>query len=128
MLNTRELDILNILWSAATPMTSTDIVSAGNGLSQSTVQAVLRKLLKEDLIQVSGITHSGNVLSRMYEPKEASKDLILQTFLEDYRSFSNIISKETLVSAMLQSDTDKEKRAEEIKHLKRMLDDFEKGL
>ncbi len=128
MLNTRELDILNILWNASAPMTSTDIVSAGNGLSQSTVQAVLRKLLKAELIQVSGITHSGNVLSRMYEPRETSKDLILQTFLEDYSSFSGIISKETLVSAMLQSDTDKEKCAEEIKRLKRMLEDLEKTL
>ena len=56
MLNTRELDILNILWNSGVPMTSSDIVNAGRGLSQSTVQAVLRKLLNANLVKVSGIT------------------------------------------------------------------------
>ena len=81
MLNTRELDILNILWNSGVPMTSSDIVNAGNGLSQSTVQAVLRKLLNANLVKVSGITHSGNVLSRQYEPEASSKDIILEILM-----------------------------------------------
>ena len=72
MLNTRELDILNILWNSGVPMTSSDIVNAGRGLSQSTVQAVLRKLLSASLVKVCGITHRGNVLSRRYEPEASS--------------------------------------------------------
>ena len=63
MLNTRELDILNILWNSGVPMTSSDIVNAGRGLSQSTVQAVLRKLLNAKLVKVRGMNHRGNVLS-----------------------------------------------------------------
>ena len=76
MLNTRELDILNILWNSGVPMTSSDIVNAGRGLSQSTVQAVLRKLLNANLVKVSGITHSGNVLSRQYEPEGSQKTTV----------------------------------------------------
>lgn len=128
MINPRELDVLNILWRTGLPMTSTDIVNAGLGLSQSTVQAVLRKLLKSELVKVSGITHSGNVLSRTYEPDESSKGLILQQFLDDYCNFSNIISKEDLVVAMIQAEESKEQKVKEIKSLKKTLDELASSL
>ena len=127
MLNTRELDILNILWNSGVPMTSSDIVNAGRGLSQSTVQAVLRKLLNANLVKVSGITHSGNVLSRQYEPEASSKNIILHQFLEDYRNFSNIISKEELLTSIVKLSEDSEKRKNEIKELKKVLTNLEKG-
>ena len=127
MLNTRELDILNILWNSGVPMTSSDIVNAGRGLSQSTVQAVLRKLLNANLVKVSGITHSGNVLSRKYEPEASSKNIILHQFLEDYRNFSNIISKEELLTSIVKLSEDSEKRKNEIKELKKVLANLEKG-
>lgn len=127
MLNTRELDILNILWNSGVPMTSSDIVNAGRGLSQSTVQAVLRKLLNANLVKVSGITHSGNVLSRQYEPEASSKNIILRQFLEDYRNFSNIISKEELLTSIVKLSEDSEKRKNEIKELKKVLANLEKG-
>lgn len=69
-LNPRELDVLNILWKSEEAMTSTDIVNEMRGLTQSTVIAVLRKLLKDDLVEVCGVTHSGKVLSRTYRPTE----------------------------------------------------------
>ena len=127
MLNTRELDILNILWNSGVPMTSSDIVNAGRGLSQSTVQAVLRKLLNANLVKVSGITHSGNVLSRQQEPEASSKNIILHQFLEDYRNFSNIISKEELLTSIVKLSEDSEKRKNEIKELKKVLANLEKG-
>ena len=127
MLNTRELDILNILWNSGVPMTSSDIVNAGRGLSQSTVQAVLRKLLNANLVKVSGITHSGNVLSRQYEPEASSKNIILHQFLEDYRNFSNIISKEELLTSIVKLSEDSEKRKNEINELKKVLANLEKG-
>ena len=127
MLNTRELDILNILWNSGVPMTSSDIVNAGRGLSQSTVQTVLRKLLNANLVKVSGITHSGNVLSRQYEPEASSKNIILHQFLEDYRNFSNIISKEELLTSIVKLSEDSEKRKNEIKELKKVLANLEKG-
>ena len=126
MINPRELEILNILWNSEEPMTSSQIVNVGDMLSQSTVQTVLRKLLKAKLVEVTGVTYSGNVLSRTYKPSEASRDVILQKFVDDYNGFRNIISKETLVAAMLDTDGSEKERASEIASLKNMLKEYEK--
>lgn len=125
-MNPRELDVLNILWKTDEPMTSTDIVNEQRGLTQSTVIAVLRKLLKDGLVEVSGVTHSGKVLSRTYRPTEESRDLILQNFQNDYRNFSNVIPKSSLCAAILEVDDNPTKAKEEIKKLKAILADFEK--
>ena len=125
-MNPRELDVLNILWKTEKPMTSTDIVNEQRGLTQSTVIAVLRKLLKDGLVEVSGVTHSGKVLSRTYRPTEESRDLILQNFQNDYRNFSNVIPKSSLCAAILEVDDNPAKAKEEIKKLKAILADFEK--
>lgn len=125
-MNPRELDVLNILWKTDEPMTSTDIVNEQRGLTQSTVIAVLRKLLKDGLVEVAGVTHSGKVLSRTYRPTEASRDLILEYFQNDYRNFCNVIPKSTLCAAILEIDEDAAKSKEEIKKLKSFLADFEK--
>lgn len=125
-MNPRELDVLNILWKTEEPMTSTDIVNEQRGLTQSTVIAVLRKLLKDGLVEVSGVTHSGKVLSRTYRPTEESRDLILQNFQNDYRNFSNVIPKSSLCAAILEVDDNPAKAKEEIKKLKAILADFEK--
>ena len=86
MIHPRELEILNILWNSEEALTSSDIVAEGNRLSQSTVQAVLRKLLNEGLVQVEGVTHSGNVLSRTYKPTEASREAIKEQYVNNYFS------------------------------------------
>lgn len=100
MIHPRELEILNILWGSDKALTSMDIVEAGKGLSQSTVQAVLRKLLKDGLVGVEGVTHSGNVLSRTYRPTEKSKEVVLQQFVEQYKGISNIVSKDEVIKAL----------------------------
>lgn len=127
-MNVRELDVLNILWKHDEPMTAIDIVNERNELTQSTVTAVLRKLLKAGLVQVEGVTHSGKVLSRTYRPTEASKEVILDNFTEDYRSFTNVISEANLCAAILKSNEDKAKAKAEIKQLKSILRDFERDL
>lgn len=100
MIHPRELEILNILWGADNALTSMDIVDAGKGLSQSTVLAVLRKQLEGGLVEVDGVTHSGNVLSRTYRPTERSKEVVLQQFVEQYKEISNIVSKGEVIKAL----------------------------
>ena len=90
-MNPRELDVLNILWKSEEPMMATDIVNAGEGLTQSTVTAVLRKLLHANLVEVVGVTHSGKVLSRTYRPAKESKELLMKYFLEQYSMFKDVI-------------------------------------
>ena len=100
MIHPRELEILNILWGSDKALTSMDIIEAGKGLSQSTVQAVLRKQLEGGLVEVDGVTHSGNVLSRTYRPTEKSKEVVLQQFVEQYKGISNIVSREEVIKAL----------------------------
>ena len=100
MIHPRELEILNILWGADNALTSMDIVDAGKGLSQSTVLAVLRKQLEGGLVEVDGVTHSGNVLSRTYRPTEKSKEIVLRQFVEQYKEISNIVSKGEVIKAL----------------------------
>ena len=125
MIHPRELEILNILWNSDVALTSADIIEEGNRLSQSTVQAVLRKLLNEGLVQVEGVTHSGNVLSRTYKPTEASRDVITKQFVNNYSDIQNIVSKRSIFAAMLDMETDSKKRKAEIDDLKKMLDAFD---
>ena len=128
MIHPRELEILNILWNSDKAMTSADIVEEGNRLSQSTVQTVLRKLLKEELVLVDGVTHSGNVLSRTYRPAESSRDIITKQFVDNYSGISSIVSKESIIAAMLRMETDQKKRSRELENLKKMISDYEKDI
>lgn len=125
-LNPRELEVLKILHESDRALTSTEIVNAGAGLTQSTVQAVLRKLLAAEMVDVQGVTHSGNVLSRTFGATERSKEILTQKFLNDYRCFRTIISKKAAVAGMFEMDEDDSKRAEEIKELEQLLADMKK--
>lgn len=127
MMNPRELDVLNILWKSEEPMMATDIVNAGEGLTQSTVTAVLRKLLHAKLVEVVGVTHSGKVLSRTYRPTEASRDVILQDFADNYSCFQDVIPKSSLFAALLKTNSDPKAVAQDITDLKRMLKEYEQA-
>lgn len=120
-MNERELDVLNLLWKSEEPMMATDIVNAGNGLTQSTVTAVLRKLLNAGLVEVAGVTHSGKVLSRTYVPTEESKKVILQDFVDRYVLFSEVISKGQLLKALLDTNETADETKQDIAELKQIL-------
>lgn len=107
MLNDREFDVLNILWKFKKPMTSTDIVNEMRGLTQSTVIAVLRKLLKDELVEVNGVTHSGKVLSRTYCPTEKSKEVLLNDFIELYQKFRSVVPADQLAQEILKAGENK---------------------
>uniref|UniRef100_UPI004055B70B BlaI/MecI/CopY family transcriptional regulator n=1 Tax=Acetatifactor sp. TaxID=1872090 RepID=UPI004055B70B len=100
-MNSRELDVLNILWKAEEPMMATNIVEQKKELTQSTVTAVLRKLLKDGLVEVAGVTHSGRVLSRTYRPTEKSRQVIKEYFLELYEGFRDVITPEEMCEAIM---------------------------
>lgn len=127
-LNPRELDVLNILWRSEEAMTSTDIVNEMRGLTQSTVIAVLRKLLKEGLVEVDGVTHSGKVLSRTYRPTAASKEIIMDNFAADYASFKDVIAQSDICAAILHVEEHPDRLKAEIKKLKSIISDCEKKL
>lgn len=99
-MNPRELDVLNILWKSKEPMMATAIVNEGEGLTQSTVTAVLRKMLCAGLVEVAGVIHSGTVLSRTYRPTANSKEVLLKHFIEEYRLFKDVIKPSEMCAAI----------------------------
>lgn len=127
-LNPRELDVLNILWKSDEPMTSTDIVNQQRGLTQSTVIAVLRKLLGDELVEVTGVTYSGKVLSRTYRATEKSRKVIMDNFADDYASFKNVVTKSEMCAAILGVEQNPEQLRAEVLKLKEILNEFEKKM
>ena len=125
-LNPRELEVLKILHENERALTSTEIVNSGEELTQSTVQAVLRKMLAAELVEVKGVTHSGNVLSRTFGPTAKSKDVLTEKFLQDYKSFRSIISMQTAVAGMFKLNDDESKKEKDIKDLEKLLADLKK--
>lgn len=123
-LNPRELEVLKILHESDRALTSTEIVNSGAGLTQSTVQAVLRKLLANELVEVQGVTHSGNVLSRTFGATEKSKGILIEKFLQDYKSFCSIISIQTAVAGMLEMSPDAAEKEKSIRELEKLLSDL----
>lgn len=98
-MNKRELDVINILFQSSSEMTSADICNAQRDLTQSTVIAVLRKLLRDNLVEVAGVTHSGKVLSRTYRPAPGAKQAVIEYYLQEIDNVKDIFTLEELAEA-----------------------------
>ncbi len=110
--NPREVDILNILLNSSEPMTSMDIVNSGDmQLSQSTVIAVLRKLLHDGYVEVVGVTYAGKVLSRTYVATELARTNIPKYCATLYQPFVAVIGISPLINSIVSSlDEDMKKK------------------
>lgn len=95
-MNQRELEVLNIICASKEPVTSTDIVNCKRDLTQSTVIAVLRRLLAMGAVEVAGVTHSGKVLSRTYVPGPKAKDVIREYYTEELTRTKDILSADDI--------------------------------
>lgn len=103
-INNRELEVMAILGEAGRPLISTEIVKTGKGLTQSTVQAVLRKLMNNDMVEVQGVTHSGNVLSRQFALTQKGKSELLNDFIRHYNQIRSIVSKQEILDAIIKEN------------------------
>ncbi len=95
-MNPREMDVLSILFSEGVPMTASEITDKKAELTQSTVTAVLRKLLNAEYVEVVGTTHSGKVLSRTYKATDKAKDAMVEYMLSIYDNIKKIVSPEEI--------------------------------
>lgn len=66
VLSTREIQIMNILWSSDKPMSANQIAEESDDMSVFSVQQVLQRLLKNEIIKVAEIGYSNTVLTRFY--------------------------------------------------------------
>ena len=109
-LHLREIQIINTLFSSDVPMKSMDIVMKNPGLSQSTVQAILRKLLKNGLVEVVDMVYSGNVLARAFKGTEKAKEEVLLYMVEEYQKVRGVLSISEMAEAMMADETDIQKK------------------
>lgn len=125
-LTKRDLDVMNILWDSDEPKTAALIVKTKPELTMNTVQAVLRKLLKNNLIKVADIVYSGTVLTRSYAPLISQEDFLIRKMTSEYQSLSNKISKVSILTALLDTEEDVQKIKEDIVQLTALLKSYSK--
>lgn len=123
----RDLDILRIMWEHCDSMTASEICKQDESLSMNTVQAVLRKLLKEKFIAVADIVYSGTVLSRSYKTVITEEEFAVKQMTLDYKEYGRNLDKSSLVAALLDIETDPNKLMEEINKLEHLLDEYKKS-
>ncbi|MBM6668979.1 BlaI/MecI/CopY family transcriptional regulator [Lacrimispora saccharolytica] len=125
-LTKRDVEILSILWNSNHSMTASEISEASPGLSVNTVQAVLRKLLKNKLIEIENIVYSGTVLARSYIPLITAQDYALAKLAMDYQKFEKQISKGAVLVTLLDLENDPQKNSEEAQELEKILEEYKK--
>lgn len=123
----RDLDVMTILWNSEVPMKASDIVEVSSDLNINTVQAVLRKLLKNGFVEVADIVYSGTVLSRVYQPKISQDDFAMLMVEKECERLGSKFSKGLLIVNLLKMESDKEKRKKDILAVKEMLDRCQKN-
>lgn len=122
--NKRELEVLQILISSDQPLTAAQIVNAGDGLTHSTVQSVIRKLMAADLIEVRDITYSGTVLSRSFGVTERSKEVLNRQFFDFLGTYKSIIGLRAVIEGMIEAEEEETKRVEYIEILEELVDEL----
>lgn len=123
-LKEKEFNIMWILLNTEEPLTASQIASKDESFTVNIVQAILRKLLKMGLVEVSDIVYSRNVLSRTFAATEKSTEIIRDMFIDEYRRFLKFVPGEILFSTMLQSDPDLIAHPEEVEKLEEILKHF----
>lgn len=108
------MDILNILWSAQKPLVASEITKSNDSLTINTVQAVLRNLLKKELIKVDKIVYSGTVLSRCYIPVISQDDFELQQVVNQIKSVNKKITIPNIVATLLEEENNEETALKEL--------------
>lgn len=125
-LTSRDKDILNILWNSEEAMTASQIANAEESLTINTVQAVLRKLLKLELIRIDNIVYSGTVLCRNYRPAISADEFALSQFRKEYLKVQDRISISSLLAALLGNETDDQMNPQALDELQKFLDEYKK--
>lgn len=109
-LKDKEFDILHILVHSQSPMTAAEIVKANQGLTVNMVQAILRKLMDMDLVEVADIVYSGNVLARAFKATEDASDIVQNLFNQMISQYRKIVPLDSLLRSMLHVDMEPAER------------------
>lgn len=124
----RDMEILNVLWDANVPMTASEIANAKDDFSVNVVQPPIRKLLKENLIEIADIIYSGKVLTRCFRPTMTREEFAAYQVTAELQQTQAEFSAPSFVMAMLKTEKDNKKKLQEIQDLEQMLEEYKKTL
>ena len=88
----------------------------------------MRKLLKQELVEVADIVYSGTVLSRRYRPTVDSKDFAVQEFSAQLQNFKKNITASRLVATLLEQEENPDAALKEIEELEAILKEKKQNL
>ena len=90
-LTVRENEIMEIFWHSDKPLSANDVYNVQPELSKNTIQAVLRKLLKMNYLEVAGIGYNKNSLTREFKAS-ISQSQYFSNFLVEVSLFNWLVS------------------------------------
>lgn len=95
-LSPREMEVMDTLWGSETPLMASEIATI-SGRSINTVNAVVKKLLANKMVEVADIVYSGTVLSRRYRSCVDRQDYTVKLFVEQLK----VVSERTPISKIV---------------------------
>ena len=101
-LTKNELEIMEVLWQAGEPITSSEIVkrSVKKSWKDSSIHILINSLLNKEAIQEVGFVRAGKGYGRTFGPTESGE----QYYADYLASIANKTSVETLFSALFKSN------------------------
>ena len=125
-MNPKDLEVLKLILRSETPMALPDVLNAKPSLVKSTTAASLAKFLREGLIEVAGIGHSGKVICRTYRATKHAQEFLTENMVKDFCEVNDLISKADLCMCLLRMNKDPETSQKELAEIRAALDKFEK--
>lgn len=116
-LTVRENEIMDIFWHSEKPLSANDVYTVAPELSKNTIQAVLRKLLNMNYLEVAGIGYNKNSLTREFKAA-ISQSEYLSNFLVEKESFllaCNFVDKTDDLEKITELEQMIQKKKDELK-------------
>lgn len=107
------MEIMNILWCSEEPLIASQVAFT-SGLSLNTVNAVIKKLYRGEILEVADIVHSGTVLSRRYRPTLSHQEYATTTFIKQMKAIDNKMTTSQVVATLLEQEEDEPRAIAEL--------------
>lgn len=124
-LTTREMQIMEILWSSPTPLIASQIAKKGEelGLTVSTIQPLLKRLMNKELIELDSVVYNVTVLCRSFKPCLSKIEYENQKVLNSIDTLSSvdILLTTKIVTAFIDRSENTQKVLSEIESLEDLL-------
>lgn len=119
-LTKRENEIMEIFWRSNKSLSSNDICLEAPHISKNTVQAVIRKLLSMNFIEIAGLGYNKNALTREFSPCISQAEYFDNFLVRDtsFELAANFVQHANNVDVLNQMETLIQERKAELEAMK----------